>query len=237
MDKKFFVMAIVGLFLTFPVAMQAQRADLYKVANIKRFEADNKEVPAKAKKEKRVVFMGNSITEGWARVHPDWFKENNYYGRGISGQTSPQMLLRFQADVIALQPDVVVINAGTNDIAENTGTYHPSFTLNNIKSMAEVAKANGIKVILTSVLPHDRFGWNKSIENVTQKVDELNVAIQAYAKANKIPYVDYNAEMRDAKGAMKEGLSKDGVHPYPDAYLIMEALVKPVIDKQLKKKK
>ena len=147
------------------------------------------------------------------------------------------MLLRFQADVIALQPDVVVINAGTNDIAENTGTYHPSFTLNNIKSMAEVAKANGIKVILTSVLPHDRFGWNKSIENVTQKVDELNVAIQAYAKANKIPYVDYNAEMRDAKGAMKEGLSKDGVHPYPDAYLIMEALVKPVIDKQLKKKK
>ena len=103
--------------------------------------------------------------------------------------------------------------------------------------MAEVAKANGIKVILTSVLPHDRFGWNKSIENVTQKVDELNVAIQAYAKANKIPYVDYNAEMRDAKGAMKEGLSKDGVHPYPDAYLIMEALVKPVIDKQLKKKK
>ena len=112
MDKKFFVMAIVGLFLTLPVAMQAQRADLYKVANIKRFEADNKEVPAKAKKEKRVVFMGNSITEGWARVHPEWFKENNYYGRGISGQTSPQMLLRFQADVIALQPDVVVINAG-----------------------------------------------------------------------------------------------------------------------------
>ena len=191
----------------------------------------------------RIDYLSSSGMVGERCYHYDYeeflhrVKENNYYGRGISGQTSPQMLLRFQADVIALQPDVVVINAGTNDIAENTGTYHPSFTLNNIKSMAEVAKANGIKVILTSVLPHDRFGWNKSIENVTQKVDELNVAIQAYAKANKIPYVDYNAEMRDAKGAMKEGLSKDGVHPYPDAYLIMEALVKPVIDKQLKKKK
>lgn len=231
--KHFFCLSILCLGLSWAEA-DAQNRDW---ANFKRYAEANKELPAPAKKEKRVVFMGNSITEGWARVHPDWFKENNYYGRGISGQTSPQMLLRFQADVIALQPDVVVINAGTNDIAENTGTYHPSFTLNNIKSMAEVAKANGIKVILTSVLPHDRFGWNKSIENVTQKVDELNVAIQAYAKANKIPYVDYNAEMRDAKGAMKEGLSKDGVHPYPDAYLIMEALVKPVIDKQLKKKK
>lgn len=237
MKKNLLMMVIAGAFLALPMAAQAQRADLYKTANIKRFENDNKEVPAKAKKEKRVVFMGNSITEGWARVHADWFKQNNYYGRGISGQTSPQMLLRFQTDVIALQPDVVVINAGTNDIAENTGTYHPSFTLNNIKSMAEVAKANGIKVILTSVLPHDRFGWNKGIENVTQKVDELNVAIKAYADEHKIPYVDYNKEMRTETGAMKPELSKDGVHPYPDAYLIMEALVKPVIDKQLKKKK
>jgi len=181
--------------------------------------------------------MGNSITEGWAKAHPDWFKANNYIGRGIGGQTSPQMLLRFQADVIALQPDVVVINAGTNDIAENTGTYHPSFTLANIKSMAEIARANGIKVILTSVLPHDGFRWNKEVTDVVRKVDELNMAIKSYADENKIPYVDYHVDMRDEKGAMKAELSNDGVHPYPDAYLIMEALVKPVIDKQLKKKK
>lgn len=237
MNKKV-IFAILGcVFLTLPMSVQAQRTDIYKVANIKRYEAANQEIPAKQKKEKRVVFMGNSITEGWAKVHADWFKENNYIGRGISGQTSPQMLLRFQSDVIALEPDVVVINAGTNDIAENTGTYVPSFTLNNIKSMAEIAKAHGIKVILTSVLPHDHFGWNKEVTDVTQKVDELNLAIKAYADKNKLPYVDYNAEMRDTKGAMKEDLSKDGVHPYPDAYLVMEALVKPVIDKQLKKKK
>lgn len=216
---------------------QNERNDLYNVANIKRYEEANKQVPAKQKKETRVVFIGNSITQGWYRAHPDWFKANNYLGRGIGGQTSPQMLLRFQADVVDMQPDIVVINAGTNDIAENTGKYHPSYTLDNIKSMAEIARANGIKVILTSVLPHDHFSWNPSITNVVQKVDELNVAIKAYADKNKIPYVDYNKEMRMESGGMKPELSKDGVHPYPDAYLIMEALVKPVIDKQLKKKK
>jgi len=122
MKKKLLYVYVAGVSLVLPVKMKAQRADLYKVANIERYEAANKEVPAKVKKEKRVVFMGNSITEGWARVHPDWFKENNYFGRGISGQTSPQMLLRFYADVIALEPDVVVINAGTNDIAEKSST-------------------------------------------------------------------------------------------------------------------
>lgn len=237
MNKKL-LGAIAFALCVFPSFLQAQndRNDIYNVANIKRYAEANKQVPAKQKKEKRVVFVGNSITEGWYKAHPDWFKSNNYFGRGIGGQTSPQMLLRFQADVIDMEADVVVINAGTNDIAENTGKYHFSFTLGNIKSMAEIARANGIKVILTSVLPHDRFGWRPSIENVVQKVDELNAAIKAYAKENKIPYVDYNKEMRNEKGGMKTELSKDGVHPYPDSYYIMEALVKPVIDKQLKKK-
>ena len=237
MNKKLFLVLAMGGLMSFPVTMQAQkRQDIYDVANIKRYEAANQEVPAKQKKEKRVVFIGNSITEGWYKAHPDWFKANNYFGRGIGGQTSPQMLLRFHADVVALQPDVVVINAGTNDIAENTGTYHSSFTLSNIKAMAEVALANNIKVILTSVLPHDGFKWNPSIQNVVQKVDELNAQIKAYAAEKKIPYVDYNTEMRNEKGGMKKELSHDGVHPYADTYLMMEALVKPVIDKQLKKK-
>ena len=235
MNRK--MLLLLGAFAVMPVALKAQRTDIYNVANIKRYEAANREIPAKQKKEKRVVFIGNSITEGWAKAHPDWFKANNYYGRGIGGQTSPQMLLRFQTDVVALQPDVVVINAGTNDIAENTGTYHPSFTLENIQSMTEIALANKIKVILTSVLPHGGFRWNKSVQDVPAKIDALNTQIKAYAAAKKIPYVDYNTEMRDAKGAMKDGLSADGVHPYPDTYLLMEALVKPVIDKQLKKKK
>ena len=237
MNKKLFLVLAMGSLMSFPMTMQAQkRQDIHDVANIKRYEAANQEVPAKQKKEKRVVFIGNSITEGWYKAHPDWFKANNYFGRGIGGQTSPQMLLRFHADVVALQPDVVVINAGTNDIAENTGTYHPSFTLSNIKAMAEIALANNIKVILTSVLPHDGFKWNPSIQNVVQKVDELNAQIKAYAAEKKIPYVDYNTEMRNEKGGMKKELSHDGVHPYADTYLMMEALVKPVIDKQLKKK-
>ena len=237
MNKKLFLVLAMGGLMSFPMTMQAQkRQDIYSVANIKRYEAANQEVPAKQKKEKRVVFIGNSITEGWYNAHPDWFKANNYFGRGIGGQTSPQMLLRFHADVVALQPDVVVINAGTNDIAENTGTYHPSFTLSNIKAMAEIALANNIKVILTSVLPHDGFKWNPSIQDVVQKVDELNAQIKAYAAEKKIPYVDYNSEMRNEKGGMKKELSNDGVHPYADTYLMMEALVKPVIDKQLKKK-
>ena len=238
MKKNLFLLLAIGGLMSFPMTMNAQqRLDIYNVANIKRYEAANKEIPAKQKKEKRVVFIGNSITEGWYNAHPDWFKANNYYGRGIGGQTSPQMLLRFHADVVALQPDVVVINAGTNDIAENTGTYHPSFTLTNIKAMAEIALANNIKVILTSVLPHDGFKWNPSIKDAVEKVDALNAEIKAYAAEKKIPYVDYNTEMRTEKGGMKPELSHDGVHPYPDTYLLMEAMVKPVIDKQLKKKK
>ena len=237
--NKIKLLAIAFAFSAIPSLVMAQndRNDLYNVANIKRYAEVNKQLPAKQKNEKRVVFIGNSITEGWYKAHPDWFKSNNYFGRGIGGQTSPQMLLRFHADVIDLQADVVVINAGTNDIAENTGKYHFSYTLGCIKSMAEVARANGIKVILTSVLPHDRFSWRPEVGNPVNKIEELNKAIKAYADANKIPYVDYNKEMRKPDGGMKDELSKDGVHPYPDAYLIMEALVKPVIDKQLKKKK
>lgn len=236
MRKKLWSMMALTACLTLGAMNLSAQNDIYNIANIHRYDEANKKVPAKQKKEKRVVFMGNSITEGWASAHPDWFKENNYFGRGISGQTSPQMLLRFQADVIDLEADVVVINAGTNDIAENTGTYRPSFTLGNIKSMTAIAQANGIKVILTSVLPHGRFGWNPSIQNVSQKVDELNRAIKAYAAEQKLPYVDYNSAMRNSTGAMKEGLSGDGVHPYPDTYKLMESLVKPIIDKQLKKK-
>ena len=210
------------------------RPNTYQIANIERYSAENKSVPAKQKKEKRVVFVGNSITEKWVRFHPDWFKNNGYYGRGISGQTSSQMLLRFHLDVVDLGADIVVINAGTNDIAENTGPYHPEFTMANIMSMTEIARANGIKVILSSVLPHDHFVWRPTVQDVTQKVDQLNVVIKAYAEKYKIPFVDYNKEMRDSKGAMKEGLSNDGVHPYPDTYTIMEAIVKPFIDEQFK---
>lgn len=204
-------------------------------ANLTKYKDDNAGILS-SKKKVDVVFMGNSITEGWVKSHPEFFSENNYTGRGISGQTTSQMLLRFQSDVIALKPKLVVINAGTNDIAQNTGIYDPDFTFNNIKAMADIAQNNGIKVIIASVLPAAAFPWRKEITEVSQKVDALNNRLKQYAGSNKFIFVDYNTAMRDAKGGMREGLSKDGIHPVPAGYAIMEPMIKNAINKTLGKK-
>ncbi|NIF07411.1 capsular biosynthesis protein [Chryseobacterium sp. Tr-659] len=204
-------------------------------ANITKYKDENTAI-LNSKKKVDVVFMGNSITEGWVKSHPEFFTENNYTGRGISGQTTSQMLLRFQNDVVSLKPELVVINAGTNDIAQNTGVYDPDFTFNNIKSMADIAKNNGIKVIIASVLPAAAFPWRKEITEVPQKVEALNNRLKQYANNNKFIFVDYNTAMRDTKGGMREGLSKDGIHPLPEGYAIMEPLIKNAINKTLGKK-
>ena len=230
--KRFTVLAISLLCLTCIGAMAQKKQTHDQFANFKRYEQANKELPAPAKKEKRVVFMGNSITEGWVKIHPEFFKENGYVGRGISGQTSYQFLLRFREDVINLKPKLVIINAGTNDIAENTGPYDIDITFGNIASMAEIAKANKIKVILTSVLPAAGFRWNKKITDAPDRIEALNAKIKEYAKANKIPYVDYYTPMvTGAERALNPDYSKDGVHPTLDGYIVMEALIKSVIDK------
>ena len=218
--------------MSFAVEAGAQK---HEFANYKRFAKANSELPKVTKKDKRVVFMGNSITEGWPSHRPEWFKENpNYVGRGISGQTSYQFLLRFREDVIKLNPKVVVINAGTNDVAENTGPYNEEFTFNNIISMVDIAKANKIKVILTSVLPAARFGWHPHVTDAPDKIISLNKRIEAYAKANKIPYVDYYKALVDEDGrTLPKKYSNDGVHPLPDGYKVMENLIQPVIKKLL----
>lgn len=209
-------------------------AQNHNFANYDRYAKENAALPQSTKKDKRVVFMGNSITEGWVNTHPDFFKTNGYIGRGISGQTSYQFLLRFRADVINLSPALVVINAGTNDVAENTGAYSEDGTYGNIISMAELAKANKIKVILTSVLPAAEFPWRRSIKDVPQKIESLNARIEAYAKANKIPYVDYyKALVVGDNKALNPQCSKDGVHPTAEGYDIMEALIKAAIEKAL----
>ena len=232
--KRFTVLAISLLCLTCIGAMAQKKQTHDQFANFKRYEQANKELPTPAKKEKRVVFMGNSITEGWVKIHPEFFKENGYVGRGISGQTSYQFLLRFREDVINLKPKLVIINAGTNDIAENTGPYDIDITFGNIASMAEIAKANKIKVILTSVLPAAGFRWNKKITDAPDRIEALNAKIKEYAKANKIPYVDYYTPMvTGAERALNPDYSKDGVHPTLDGYIVMEALIKPVIDQAL----
>ena len=206
---------------------------LYEIVNLAYYAKANNSLPTPATNEKRVVFIGNSITRGWVRMRPQFFTANGYIGRGIGGQASAQLLLRFQQDVVALKPYAVVINAGTNDIAENAGTYDPVFTLNNIRSMAQIAQMNGIRVILASVLPSGGFRWNPAVTEVTQKIDALNRAIKAYAEENGFPYVDYNTVLRDENGAMKAGYSEDGVHPLESAYRIMENVVQPVIKQVL----
>lgn len=138
-------------------------------ANFKRYAQQNAQLIADGTSTGKVVFMGNSITEGWANQHPDFFEKNGYIGRGIGGQTSYQFLLRFREDVISLSPSIVVINAGTNDVAENTGPYNEDYTFGNIASMVEMAQANGIKVILTSTLPSAKFGWNPKVTDAPQK--------------------------------------------------------------------
>ena len=209
----------------------AQKNDF---GNLARYSKQNAALPKATKKDKRVIFMGNSITEGWVRTHPDFFKSNGYVGRGISGQTSYQFLLRFREDVINLSPALVVINAGTNDVAENTNVYNEDQTFGNIVSMVELAKANKIKVILTSVLPAAAFKWRMEIKDAPQKIQALNARIEAYAKANKIPFVNYYKVMVvDENQALNPQYTKDGVHPTSEGYDIMEPLIKSAIDKAL----
>lgn len=213
--------------------MMAQ--DMNHSFGLDRYAQANKELPAPKKGEHRVVFMGNSITDGWPGQRPEFFKDNNFVGRGISGQTSYQFLLRFRNDVIDLKPEVVVINYGTNDIAENTGAYDEAQTFQNVKTMCDIARAHKIKVILASTLPHKGFGWRPSVQNAMAKVRSLNELVKAYAKENKIPYVDYFSAMVSEDGTqMRPELSGDGVHPNKDGYKIMEDLVLPVIKKLTK---
>lgn len=224
-------LTFISVFLLLCFIANAQTYN--EMINLKRYEKANAELPAPAEGEKRVVFIGNSITEGWVKQRPDFFNDNNYIGRGISGQTSPQLLSRFRRDVIDLKPVAVVINIGTNDVAENTGTYNHDFTLGNIMSMAELAEANGIKVILSSVTPAKSYRWRTTVQNVPEKIMDLNADIKAYAKKKGFEYIDYFSSLCDGNNALKAEYGEDGVHPNATAYEIMEKLAKSVIDKVL----
>ena len=234
MDKRRMYQWLLLAIICLSFSMGESYAQKKDFANLARYSKQNAALPQATKKDKRVVFMGNSITEGWVRTHPDFFKINGYIGRGISGQTSYQFLLRFREDVINLSPALVVINAGTNDVAENTQTYNEDYTFGNIISMVELAKANKIKVILTSVLPAAAFKWRMEIKDAPQKIKSLNDRIEAYAKANKIPYVDYyQALVVNENQALNPQYTKDGVHSNSEGYDIMEPLIKKAIDKAL----
>jgi len=195
-----------------------------------RFKEANLKLPPPAAGENRVVFMGDSITEGW---HLDEsFPGKPYINRGISGQTSPQMLVRFRQDVIDLKPKVVVILAGTNDIAGNTGPMTLEQTENNLASMADLAAANHIKVVLCSVTPAFDFPWQRGLEPAP-KIDTLNAWIKKYAAEKGYVYVDYHSALKDAEDGLPPALSKDGVHPLPAGYAIMAPLAEAGIAKAL----
>jgi lysophospholipase L1-like esterase len=200
-------------------------------AGLNHFKAENANTVAPTPNEKRVVFMGNSITEGWVNLHPEFFAGKFYINRGISGQTTPQMLLRFRADVIKLKPRVVVILAGTNDIAGNTGPSTIEMIEDNLISMAQLAKANGIKVILCSVLPVFDYPWKPGLQPA-EKIIALNKLIKAYAaKDSSMIYLDFFSAMVDERKGMKAEYSADGVHPNEAGYNVMEPLTEEAISK------
>ena len=195
-------------------------------AHLKKYEQNNSELK-KINEPDRVVFMGNSITEGWSNFNKDFFINNPFVNRGIGGQTTPQMLIRFKPDVVNLNPKAVVILAGINDIAGNTGPITIENTAENIISMAEIAKANEIKVFICSTLPAIDFPWSPGMEP-GPKVVKLNSILKNYCDSNNIPYVDYFSAMSDEKGGLKVPeytTADDLVHPNLAGYKVMEKII------------
>lgn len=198
-----------------------------------RYGANNERIIASGNYPE-VVFMGNSITDNWAYFHPDFFSNHNFCGRGISGQTSAQMLVRFNDDVIDLHPKAVVIMAGTNDVAHNEYWVSLERVVDNIVAMCNQAQANGIVPIISSIPPCSEFPWRKEIENPGQTIVDINKSLKAYADANGIIYLDYHSVLADENLGLPKTLSEDGCHPNPDTYFIMEDLVLEAIGMALK---
>lgn len=196
--------------------------------NLQRFQKENTELQPTNPNEHRIVFMGNSITEGWLALHPEYFANKPYVNRGISGQTTPQMLLRFRQDVINLNPAAVVILAGINDIAGNTGPSSIEMITDNIFSMVELAKANNIKVLLCSVLPANYFPWKPEILPA-EKVVALNTLLKAYSESHDVTYVDYYTAMVNEAQGLIEAYGYDAVHPKAEGYAVMEPILEAAI--------
>ena len=222
-----------------------QKSELWRMfydwAFLNKYRKANQDLAPAAAGETRVVFMGDSITEGWgqhgAAAAPDraeFFPGKAYVNRGISGQTTPQMLVRFRPDVINLQPKGVVLLAGTNDIAENTGKETLEEIEGNIASMSELARANGIRMVLCSILPASDYRWHLGLQPAA-KIRTLNAWIKDYAAKNGIVYVDYYASMANSEGGLQAELSPDGVHPNKAGYAIMAPLAEAGIAEALKK--
>jgi lysophospholipase L1-like esterase len=199
------------------------------------YRTDNEALPAPTRDHPRVVFMGDSITQAWVRQRASFFTDNGYVGRGISGQTSPQMLLRFHQDVVALKPAAVLILAGTNDVAENTGPMTDEQIIDNLMAMVEIAQANKIKVVIGSVTPATSFFWRRDAVPAP-RIAALNVKLKAWAAAHRLTYADFWAAMSMPDGTMNPANANDTVHPNAVGYGIMEPIAQAAIVKALKGK-
>lgn len=210
-------------------SMQHQLADWPQLG---RYRDDNAKLGPPTAGQKRVVFLGDSITDGWGRQHGKFFPDMPWVNRGISGQTTPQMLVRFQQDVLALQPQAVVILAGVNDIAGNTGPESLGAIENNFRSMVTLAKAAHVRVLLCSALPAVAFPWHPGVDP-KDEVAALNEWLQQYAAEQRVGYLDYFSAMAGPDGGMKPGLASDGIHPTDAGYAVMEPLARAAVMKSL----
>jgi lysophospholipase L1-like esterase len=200
-------------------------------ANLPKYQDANSHLAAPKAGENRVVFFGDSITEAWAG-NPNFFPGKGYIGRGISAQTTPQLLIRFRPDVINLHPAVVLVLAGTNDIAENMGPTSLQSIEDNLQSMAELAEANHIHPILCSILPAFDYGWHKGL-NPPPKIAEVNKWMEDYCAKNHLVFCNYYPALVDSRPGFKAELSGDGVHPNSEGYALMEPIAEAAIKKAL----
>ena len=225
------------LLLTFSLITKNSNAQNHEKvntwANFEQFKNENDKLSRLKNGEERVVFLGNSITIGWQETHPEFFENKTYVNRGISGQTTPQMLVRFYADVIDIQATTVVILAGTNDIAGNTGPMSIDMILNNIKSMTDIALANNVKVILCSVLPAYDYPWSPN-KNPNIKIPKLNSKIKKYAIETGVHYLDYFKALDNGNNGINKEFSYDGVHLTLEGYKVLEPLVENALKKAKK---
>lgn len=247
--KAFLLLSFGCLLLSFGCLLQAQapapapteleraQKTLQDWPNLARYRAENATVRPPAAGESRVVFMGDSITDGWGRKYGKFFPGKPWINRGIGGQTTPQMLIRFRPDVIALQPKAVVILAGTNDLAGNTGPMTLSEIEGNLQSMAELAVANGIRVVLSSVMPVSDYIRPQTPRRPNEKIRELNDWIKGYAAKHGHVYLDYYSAMLDDAKVFRKELTYDGLHPGDAGYDVMQPLAEKAVAQALKGKK
>ena len=198
-------------------------------ANLEKYKGANLELKKSNSGKDRIVFIGDSITEGWSDFSPEFFQQNNFVNRGISGQTTPQMLIRLKPDAVHLDPKMIVINGGTNDIAGNTGPSTPEMIIDNLCSMAEIAIKNNIDVALTTILPVYKYPGNDEVADPPKIISFINSALEEYCKKNSLICVDYYSSMVDGKKGLKSEYGNDGVHPIKEGYEVMEKAIKNVI--------